>query len=148
MTSGEQTAHAAAAVDNSATPGTASDQDRRKGDCEAMAEAVLEEAIPVEVTDRLSAAGCLATCAGAGPRGARAERNWRTRAKKDAPILAELVDAATLPRVVNRRDKVARVLVEILDDAKFVGFEPKAVAATDDRPRLRVRALRGGKLVA
>jgi hypothetical protein len=145
VTVGDEAVHAAA-IDNSVMPGTASDRSERKRDCEAMVAAVLEEALPDEVTDRLSAADAWHIAQELIREVFEPNGFLRGRAKTEASVLAELVGAATLPCVVeNRRENVAHILVEILDYAKFIGFEPEAAAA-GDWPRLSARALRGKRV--
>lgn len=142
MTFGEETARTAAAPDNPAMPGTASDRDERKSDCEAMVMAVLEPALPTDSTGCLSAANIWHLAQELVRDVFEPKGLLRDRARKEPARLAEMIGVATLPSIMQgRRHDVARMLIEILEFAKFIGFEPEA--ATDDWPRLRARARRG-----
>ena len=114
-----------------------------KTECTASLAAMIDHALPEELTAQLSADEAQNPTREMirsvfEPRG-----RLRERARRDPHRMVELVGLATLPAIAKgRRHNVAPLLIEMLEHAKLVGFEVE-LAEADNWPRLRARARRG-----
>jgi len=130
----------AAAADDQDTDAT--DGNDLKGECASMVAAIVDRVLPEELTDKMSPADAQALARDMIREVFEPKGRLRERARRDPARLAEIVGLATLPAVANgQRHNVAAALVDMLEYAKLVGFEPDFGEA--DWPRLRARARRG-----
>jgi hypothetical protein len=122
--------------------GDAADRPDLKNECVAMVAAIVDRALPKELTDRLSPAETRNLADEMIRNVFEPKGRLRERARRDSHKLAEMVGLAALPAVAKgRRHHIAPMLVEMLEYANLVGFEPDLGEA--DWPRLRARARRG-----
>ena len=114
-----------------------------KGECAALIAAIVDRALPEDITDRLTPAAAQALAHDVIRGVLEPKGRLRERARRDPARLGEIVGLATLPAIVRgQRHNIAPALVEMLEYANLVGFEPD-LGEADNWPRLRARARRG-----
>lgn len=121
----------------------ATDTTDLKGECASAVAAIVERTLPEDLTAKLSPADAQALARDMIREVFEPKGRLRERARRDPSRLTEMVGLATLPAVVNgQRHNVAPMLVDMLEYANLVGFEPD-LGNADNWPRLRARVRRG-----